>query len=143
MLQMTLGMAFSQLALAVLLVIVFFGMTIGAIPNTTMLNYRCGAEIDPLSLEWDAINTVIVRLIRQTQYKPSYKYNTREPVSNTLRKSCYGHAKCSRQLPRVDCLTCLEAADTKIIQECGMARSARMQLQDCYLRFSLSYFEEH
>ncbi|KAI4367214.1 hypothetical protein MLD38_022977 [Melastoma candidum] len=132
--------------LPVISFLIFSCKIASAVVNVTTLFTRCGPGLDigvPSNQSAHfAISHVKGRLIDETPRRVGYKRYVRQRLEDNNLRSCYGLARCNRALAIQECRVCLGVADRILIQACGFARSGRIALQDCYMRFAMTYFYE-
>lgn len=141
-----LGMTMFKSILAAIGVLIFSCEITSAVLDTTIVFLSCGPAID-LSIPsnqsaFEAILDVKNTLIEETPRNRNFKRYVRFRLPDEDFRSCYGFARCGIYLSGGECRTCLQTADIDVTQVCRFVRRAKIELVDCYMRFSMTHFYE-
>ncbi|KAL3725230.1 hypothetical protein ACJRO7_030270 [Eucalyptus globulus] len=87
-----------------------------------------------VSLAW-----LLLMLEQRTPYYLNYDYYTMSPYQEAV---AYGHATCRHVLSFEDCSACLYYAIRHVVEDCPMSFGARLELQDCKVRYEQYSFTD-
>lgn len=97
---------------------------------STICNDIAFAEFDPGAVS-DVIETMLDDLVsRAPGYLPGPLYNSGSGVV-----SLTGRAQCYNTVTLEDCTTCLEAAESNLINRCNLRDGAQSNLAGCMMRY--------
>ncbi|KAL4588212.1 hypothetical protein LXL04_001094 [Taraxacum kok-saghyz] len=124
------------------LLIGLFGIckVVKSAPNTNVTSVLCNSGIytggDPFTI---SLAYVLDELKSVTPSREGYDYRNISPYPNAF---AYGHASCNQNLTGTDCKTCLDAAETHMLDTCKNRIGARAVLNDCATRYEQYPFKD-
>ncbi|KAI4324584.1 hypothetical protein MLD38_030059 [Melastoma candidum] len=110
--------------------------TIRGVPDVTVGQCLCGWKDVPGSDEQYLKDRVLNDLVHHTAGE-GFNHYTRVMLGYA---NFFGHAFCHPALSSMDCVTCLEVADIKMLSCCKFRMGSRIKLTSCSLRVEPLFF---
>ncbi|KAK3415359.1 hypothetical protein EUGRSUZ_H00898 [Eucalyptus grandis] len=133
-------MATSQRIVALTFVLLWIGNVASGDPDTSETFLACNLATYQLNDHFSfSLMTLLSHLEQGTPYQPNYDYYTTSLYQEAV---AYGHATCNPALSYDDCSTCLNYAHGHVLDECYLSIGARLDLQDCKVRYEQYSFTD-